>query len=118
MQCSYDHEVGKTMKLIFIRHGDPDYDLDSLTEKGFREAALLAPRFARMKADYVFQSPLGRAQATAKPCLELTGQDAVTYPWLQEFRGRCVRPGETREEICWEFRHMSCGMVPRLHRLL
>lgn len=106
------------MKLIFIRHGDPDYDLDSLTEKGFREAALLAPRFARMKADYVFQSPLGRAQATAKPCLELTGQDAVTYPWLQEFRGRCVRPGETREEICWEFRHMSCGMVPRLHRLL
>ncbi len=26
------------MKLIFIRHGDPDYEHDTLTEKGIREA--------------------------------------------------------------------------------
>ena len=26
------------MNLIFIRHGDPDYSIDSLTEKGWREA--------------------------------------------------------------------------------
>ncbi|MCI5729625.1 MAG: histidine phosphatase family protein, partial [Clostridia bacterium] len=25
------------MKLIIIRHGDPDYEKDSLTEKGWRE---------------------------------------------------------------------------------
>ena len=30
------------MRLLIIRHGDPDYEKDSLTEKGWREAALLA----------------------------------------------------------------------------
>ena len=29
------------MKLIFVRHAEPDYAHDSLTEKGFREAGLL-----------------------------------------------------------------------------
>ena len=29
------------MKLLFIRHGDPDYEKDSLTEKGWHEAELL-----------------------------------------------------------------------------
>ena len=26
------------MRLIFIRHAEPDYSIDSLTEKGWREA--------------------------------------------------------------------------------
>ena len=30
------------MKLMIIRHGDPDYVHDSLTEKGWREAELLS----------------------------------------------------------------------------
>ena len=30
------------MKLLIIRHGEPDYTADSLTEKGWREAELLA----------------------------------------------------------------------------
>ena len=34
------------MKLIFIRHAEPDYSIDSLTEKGFYEAQLLAKRTA------------------------------------------------------------------------
>ena len=25
------------MKLLIVRHGDPDYTIDSLTEKGWRE---------------------------------------------------------------------------------
>ena len=32
------------MRLIFIRHGDPDYVHDTLTEKSKREAELLAQR--------------------------------------------------------------------------
>ena len=32
------------MRLIFIRHAEPDYEHDSLTEKGWREAKLLAVR--------------------------------------------------------------------------
>ena len=25
------------MKVLIVRHGDPDYDIDSLTEKGWKE---------------------------------------------------------------------------------
>ncbi len=32
------------MKLLFIRHGDPDYTIDSLTEKGWKEAEFLLKR--------------------------------------------------------------------------
>ena len=30
------------MRILFVRHGDPDYVNDTLTEKGHREAACLA----------------------------------------------------------------------------
>ena len=36
------------MRILLIRHGDPDYVNDTLTEKGRREAALLAKRAASM----------------------------------------------------------------------
>ena len=32
------------MRLLIIRHGDPDYEKDSLTEKGWWEAELLSRR--------------------------------------------------------------------------
>ena len=35
------------MRLLIIRHGDPDYINDSLTEKGKREAELLSDRIAK-----------------------------------------------------------------------
>ncbi len=35
------------MRIIFIRHGDPDYKNDTLTEKGWREAKLLAERVCK-----------------------------------------------------------------------
>ena len=30
------------MNIYFIRHGEPDYDTDSLTENGHKQAAILA----------------------------------------------------------------------------
>ena len=36
------------MRILLIRHGDPDYVNDTLTEKGRREAALLAKRAVSM----------------------------------------------------------------------
>ena len=36
------------MKLLIIRHGDPDYSIDSLTEKGWKEARFLAERIAKL----------------------------------------------------------------------
>ena len=32
------------MRILIIRHGDPDYSIDSLTERGWIEAELLSKR--------------------------------------------------------------------------
>ncbi|MBO4532560.1 MAG: histidine phosphatase family protein [Treponema sp.] len=84
------------MRIIFIRHGDPDYKNDGLTPKGQREAALLAKRVAQWKdITQIYQSPLGRAQATAAPSLQALGREAITYDWLQEFHNN-------KNKICWD----------------
>ena len=42
---------GDYMELFIIRHGDPDYARDSLTEKGVREAKLLSERMEKENID-------------------------------------------------------------------
>lgn len=74
------------MRLIFIRHGDPDYSIDNLTEKGKREVALLTERICKWENVTAFYtSPLGRAKATGAPALAKLGREAKVYPWLKEF---------------------------------
>ena len=73
------------MRLLFIRHGDPDYEHDTLTEKGHREAALLAERAGALELGDCYVSPLGRAQATAAYSMKKLGRTAKTLGWLQEF---------------------------------
>lgn len=73
------------MRLVLIRHGDPDYERDSLTEKGEREARLLAERAKNWNVDDVYVSPLGRAQKTAEYCLNVWKKRAKVLPWAQEF---------------------------------
>ncbi len=76
------------MKLIIIRHADPDYAKDSLTETGFREAELLSERLIHMNIKAFYVSPLGRARATAKPTLDKMGREAEVLDWLREFPAR------------------------------
>ena len=76
------------MKLIFIRHGDPDYINDSLTEKGVEEAKALSEHICSLGIDVVYQSPLGRSVKTAGPSLEKLGIPATTLDWLEEFPAR------------------------------
>lgn len=73
------------MRILLIRHGDPDYVNDTLTEKGRREAALLAKRAPFLHMGECYMSPLGRAQHTAQPCLEAVNCDAEVLEWLREF---------------------------------
>ena len=46
------------MKITLVRHGEPNYAIDSLTPKGFREAELLADRLCRMDVRDFYVSPL------------------------------------------------------------
>ena len=40
------------MRILIVRHGDPDYAIDSLTEKGWKEAKLVADRISKMDIKY------------------------------------------------------------------
>ncbi len=73
------------MKLLLIRHGEPDSPRDALTPAGREEAALLAEYLSGEAIDELFVSPLVRARDTAAPLLEKTGRTGVTLPWLAEF---------------------------------
>ena len=73
------------MKIIFIRHGEPNYEIDSLTEKGWREAELLSKRTAKWNVTDFYCSPLGRAKDTASFTLKNAGREAEILPWLREF---------------------------------
>ena len=73
------------MKLIIIRHGDPDYSIDSLTERGRKEAELLKLRLDKMPIDAAYVSPLGRAALTAKIATAGRNVELVTKDWLREF---------------------------------
>ena len=73
------------MRILMIRHGDPDYVHDSLTEKGKVEAALLAERMTGEQVKDFYVSPLGRARETASYTLNKMNRTAQVCDWLQEF---------------------------------
>lgn len=90
------------MRLLFIRHAEPDYTIDSLTEKGFREASLLRDRLVKLNIRYFYCSPLGRARDTAKPTLEAYGKSAEICDFLREFNGHAVNPETGEERGPWD----------------
>ncbi len=90
------------MKIIIIRHGDPDYSIDSLTEKGWREAELLSQRLVKSDIDDFYCSPLGRAKDTATPTLKKLGREAQVLDWLEEFRGRIISPYTGNRRVSWD----------------
>ena len=90
------------MKIYIIRHGDPDYSIDSLTEKGWREAEALSKRLVNLEIDDFYCSPLGRARDTSKPTLEKLGKEAEILNWLREFAGEIKSPFTNQNRIPWD----------------
>ena len=95
------------MRLLLIRHGDPDYTVDGLTEVGKREAKLLAERIAPMEIAEYFVSTMGRARATARPTLERAGRTARECDWLREFSIGVERPD------CQGLSHVPWDWLPQ-----
>lgn len=92
------------MKLLIVRHGDPDYERDSLTEKGWKEAELLAERLGALDVRDYYVSPLGRAKATASLTLERAGREATECPWLREFKVDIRRPDvKGKKTYAWDW---------------
>lgn len=103
------------MKLVIIRHGDPDYEKDSLTPKGWREAELLADRISRLDVKDFYCSPLGRAQATAGVTLKKMNRKAETLDWLEEFPARVLDPETGERRIAWDLMPSYWTNCPELY---
>lgn len=91
------------MRIIFVRHGEPDYSNDSLTEKGKREAKILSERVKNWNIKDIYVSPLGRAIETAEPSLKALGREAITLPWLREFSYQVINPIHGKNSVPWDF---------------
>jgi len=72
------------MLLYVIRHADPIYDPDSLTELGHKQAEALSRRLAVNGIDRAFSSPNMRAQMTAQPTCKLLGLEYTIEDWMSE----------------------------------
>lgn len=95
------------MRIVFVRHCEPDYTVDSLTPKGWREAKLLSHRVLNWNVDAFYESPLGRAHDTAKTCLDLRREhgkncDVTVLPWLKEFYYQLKMPVTGEDVMCWD----------------
>ena len=92
------------MRILIIRHGDPDYENDCLTEKGKREAALLAKKLTAEKIDYIYTSPLGRAKETCETYARVVGKEReiVVKDWLREFNHPTTLPNGRENDIPWD----------------
>jgi len=89
------------MEILIVRHGDPNYALDTLTRKGVREAKLLAERLSKLNVKAFYCSPLGRAKKTASYTLKKMKREAEILPFLQEFKGTVDDP-ESGKMQSWD----------------
>ena len=105
------------MRILLIRHAEPDYSVDSLTPKGRVEAELLSRRLVRYDIRDFFVSPLGRAKDTAAYTLDKLGRTAEVLPWLMEFHGRCIDPETGREHLPWDLPPRFWSALPGAYEI-
>ena len=72
------------MKIIFVRHGHPDYARDCLTEKGHLQAEAAAERLKDEKVNKIFSSTCGRAYETACHIAAHHNMDITQLDFMRE----------------------------------
>lgn len=72
------------MDIYFIRHGDPDYDHDCLTDLGHFKAEKTSEELVKMSFDMIFASSMNRAIQTAKHLTDKTNQKISLLDWARE----------------------------------
>ena len=76
--------TGESMRIIFIRHGEPDYEKDCLTETGKKQAEAAAKRLEREGIEEIYASPMGRASETAAYTADRLGLPVRTLDYMHE----------------------------------
>ena len=72
------------MLLYIVRHGDPNYEIDCLTERGKLQAEAVGKRIFDSGINQIYSSPLGRARETAAPACRMLGLPCQIEPWAKE----------------------------------
>ncbi len=72
------------MIFYYIRHGEPIYRPDSLTEYGKEQAEALTKRLALYGIDEIYSSPSTRALQTAQPTCEYLNRKPICLDWTNE----------------------------------
>ena len=65
------------MRIIIVRHGEPNYVKDCLTPLGVRQAKAVAKRLAEEGIEEIYSSPMGRARETAQETADLLGMQEI-----------------------------------------
>ena len=92
------------MKITIIRHAEPDYKNNTLTEKGFKEADILGKYLKDEKIDYIYSSPLPRAKFTADAIVKYNNTKTYeVFDFLREFKTRVDLP-YYKNHIAWDLR--------------
>ena len=72
------------MLLYLVRHGDPIYETDTLTERGKIQAESVGKRMQKIGIDQIYSSPMGRARETAAPACRLLNLPCHIEDWAEE----------------------------------
>ncbi len=72
------------MRIIFVRHANPNYELDCLTELGRMQAELTASRLLSEGIERIYSSSCGRALETASYTARLLGLDITPCDFMRE----------------------------------
>ena len=94
------------MLLYYVRHGDPIYNPDSLTELGHDQAEALAKRLSILGFDKIYASSSNRARQTAEPTCRALGMEAEILDWCNEgYAWRDLRVTNECGNKCWAFQN-------------
>ncbi len=72
------------MRIIFVRHGEPNYEQDCLTETGRKQAELVAERLRNENISEIWASPQGRARETAEYTSKMLGLPIKELDFMRE----------------------------------
>ncbi len=80
------------MLLYIVRHGDPIYVTDTLTERGKKQAEAVGKRIYDSGINVIYSSPMGRARETAEPACRMLGLDCNIEEWTREIQDERLTP--------------------------